>query len=99
MEKILRDQKVCEFLESVDGDLAVEVRAGGCEICAGRLHRADFRRKPRGGAQEVMDRWDRRARRGRDKPVHGARRTGRVERARGGAQNDMCANFGGMQAG
>lgn len=60
MEKILHDRSVYEFLEAVDADLAEEVRAGVCEHCGGRLHRADFDRKPRGGPREVMDRWGRR---------------------------------------
>lgn len=35
-------------LLSLDQELAEEVRLGGCS-CGGVLHRADFRRKPRGG--------------------------------------------------
>ena len=37
------------FLENVDADLIELVRAKGCGHCArGKLHRADYRRKPRG---------------------------------------------------
>ena len=60
MEKILKDRRIYEFLEEVDGDLAEGVRTGGCEECGSRLHRADFGRKPRGGPKEVMERWDKR---------------------------------------
>jgi hypothetical protein len=37
------------FLFSVDRELAAAARQGGCP-CGGRLHRADYLRKPRGGA-------------------------------------------------
>jgi hypothetical protein len=60
MESLLRDGKVCEFLEQVDRDLAERVRLGGCQFCGGQLHRSDFARKPRGVPGEVLDRWDRR---------------------------------------
>jgi len=37
------------FLENVDTDLAEIVRRGGCGYCPeGKLHRADYKRKPRG---------------------------------------------------
>jgi len=38
------------FLFSVDRSLAADVHQGGCP-CGGRLHRADYLRKPRGGAK------------------------------------------------
>jgi hypothetical protein len=51
----LADQELHQLLEKVDADLAQEVRQKGCLFCRGKLHRADFDRKPRGGPQ-----WDRR---------------------------------------
>ena len=51
----LADQELHQLLEKVDADLAQEVRQKGCLFCRGKLHRADYDRKPRGGPQ-----WDRR---------------------------------------
>ena len=49
----LADQQVYQLLEKVDADLAEEVRLKDCSWCAGKLHRSDYERKPRGGPQ-----WD-----------------------------------------
>jgi hypothetical protein len=46
------------FLFSVDEDLAEDTRKQGCP-CGGRLHRADYPRKPR-GADDLPDVYDRR---------------------------------------
>jgi hypothetical protein len=51
----LADQELHQFLAKVDADLAQEARQEGCLYCGGKLHRADYDRKPRGGPQ-----WDRR---------------------------------------
>src|SRR5271166_6637887 len=51
----LVDQELHQLLEKVDADLAQEACQKGCLFCHGKLHRADFDRKPRGGPQ-----WDRR---------------------------------------
>jgi hypothetical protein len=51
----LVDQELHQLLEKVDADLAQEVCQKGCLYCRGKLHRADYGRKPRGGPQ-----WDRR---------------------------------------
>lgn len=56
MEQILQDGKVYELLERVDADLAARAGSEGCVHCGGRVHRADYGRKPRGGPA----RWDRR---------------------------------------
>jgi hypothetical protein len=55
MEKILRDRRVYELLEEVDRELALKAKELGCEHCGGRLHRGDYPRKARGGAD-----WDNR---------------------------------------
>jgi hypothetical protein len=51
----LADQELHQLLEKVDADLAQEARQKGCLFCGGKLHRADYGRKPRGGPQ-----WDQR---------------------------------------
>ena len=51
----LADKQLHQLLEKVDADLAQEACQQGCLHCDGKLHRADFDRKPRGGPQ-----WDRR---------------------------------------
>jgi len=51
----LADQQLHQLLEKVDADLAQEDCQLGCLYCDGKLHRADYDRKPRGGPQ-----WDRR---------------------------------------
>lgn len=43
----LADQNLFRFLEKCDADLAENCRQAGCLHCAGKLHRADYKRKPR----------------------------------------------------
>ena len=50
----LADQQLNQLLEKVDADLAAQAHQQGC-LCGGKLHRADYDRKPRGGPQ-----WDQR---------------------------------------
>jgi hypothetical protein len=38
-----------EGLERVDAEIVAAVAMAGCATCGGRLHRADYPRKPRGG--------------------------------------------------
>lgn len=47
-QKLLRDTRLYEQLLRYDRDLADEARGLGCP-CGGRLHRADYERKPWGG--------------------------------------------------
>lgn len=56
MESLLQDGKLHCLLEKVDQDLAEEGRKGGCRHCGGKVHRADYERKPRGGPLG----WDKR---------------------------------------
>jgi len=52
----LAKNSVYELLEECDDDLAQECQAGGCLECGvGKLHRSDYRRKPRGGPEEAQD--------------------------------------------
>jgi len=46
----LADQKLKELLQTIDSDVAEQTREEGCP-CGGKLHRADYERKPRGGAK------------------------------------------------
>jgi len=46
-QNILRDSRFYEALLQFDRDLGESVRSAGC-VCGGRLHRADYARKPRG---------------------------------------------------
>lgn len=45
--RFLHDPKFISLLLAFDQDIAEKVRAQGC-ACGGRLHRANYRRKPRG---------------------------------------------------
>ena len=53
----LAKPSVYELLEECDADLAEQCRLAGCLKCPareGRLHRSDYRRKPRGGPAEAQ---------------------------------------------
>ena len=52
-QKHLADQQLFQLLEKVDADFAQEAHQQGCLFCGGKLHRANYDRKPRGGPQ-----WD-----------------------------------------
>jgi hypothetical protein len=45
----LANQQLAQLLAKVDSDLAEQVRQGGCLHCAGKLHSAKYKRKPRSG--------------------------------------------------
>lgn len=49
---LLHDRTFCANLTRFDQDLAADVRARGCP-CGGRLHTADYPRKPRGGSADL----------------------------------------------
>ena len=49
---LLRDARFWLFLVDVDRDLAETARQQACP-CGGRLHRADYPRKPRGGPRDL----------------------------------------------
>lgn len=50
--ELLGDARFWSFLLDVDRDLARTARAHACP-CGGRLHRADYPRKPRGGPEDL----------------------------------------------
>jgi len=50
--QLLRDVTFWTFLLGADEELAATARQAGCP-CGGRLHRADYRRKPRGGPKDL----------------------------------------------
>lgn len=49
----LADQHLHQLFEKVDSDIAEKVRQRGCLHCPGKLHRADYERKPRGGPEST----------------------------------------------
>ncbi len=51
---LLRDSSFFEQLCVIDLDLAEQARSKGCP-CGGRLHRADYARKPRGAPPDAPD--------------------------------------------
>ena len=51
---LLQDASFWLFLFSVDQDLAATTRQQGCS-CGGRLHRANYPRKPRGGCKNLPE--------------------------------------------
>jgi hypothetical protein len=57
---LLGDASLHHRLLSIDQDLAREAREGGCRACGGRLHRADYPRKPRGAPDGLGADFDRR---------------------------------------
>jgi len=57
---IAQDPSFFRFLTSIDAELAAETRRSGCRECAGRLHVADFPRKPRGCPAAVIEEYSRR---------------------------------------
>ena len=60
MESILRDRKLYEWMERVDADMATSAQLEGCDDCGGKVHRADYPRKPRGGLKDMVERWEKR---------------------------------------
>lgn len=56
---LLQDRTFFANLTRFDQDLAADVRVRGCP-CGGRLHTADYPRKPRGGPAELGPAYDRR---------------------------------------
>ena len=59
MEALLQDRRLYVLLGKFDEDLARAARSEGCP-CGGRLHRATYPRKPRGGPDDLGDDYDRR---------------------------------------
>jgi hypothetical protein len=55
----LADKSLYLLLEKCDADLAEKCRQGGCLECEeGKLHRSDYRRKPRGSPEEsAEEKW------------------------------------------
>lgn len=58
--ELLRDARFYEVLLQFDRDLAALERARGCERCGGRLHVADYERKPRGAGVVLPAEYERR---------------------------------------
>ena len=56
---LLYDSRFFALLLKIDQDQAMQVHAGGC-VCAGRLHRANYPRKPRGCLPELRTSFEQR---------------------------------------
>jgi hypothetical protein len=52
-QTLLRDTSFFALLLRCDEDLAAQARAARCPTCGGALHSAHYRRKPRGGPDEL----------------------------------------------
>lgn len=59
-DAIAQDPSFFRFLTRIDVELAAETRHTGCQHCVGRLHVADFPRKPRGCPAAVVEEYSRR---------------------------------------
>jgi len=59
-QKLLGDPNFFEFLYRCDLDATEQARKKGCRWCRGRLHRADYERKPRGGLTKLGREYDKR---------------------------------------
>lgn len=57
--ELLRYATFWSFLFTIDQDLAQECRKQACP-CGGRLHAANYQRKPRGGPEKLPDEYGRR---------------------------------------
>ena len=61
MEKILRDRRIYDWMEKVDIDSLRRLQEEACLFCVkGKLHRADYKRLPRGAPAEVLKGWEKR---------------------------------------
>ncbi len=56
---LLQDSRLYPFLLTIDREFAEQARADGCH-CSGRVHRADYERKPRGGPSGLGPEYDKR---------------------------------------
>ncbi len=59
-QKLLGDPSFFEFLYRCDLDATEQARNKGCRRCRGRLHRADYGRKPRGALAKLGREYDKR---------------------------------------
>jgi len=55
----LQDSRLYAFLLKIDREIARQIQADGCP-CGGRLDRADYPRKPRGGPPDLGREYERR---------------------------------------
>lgn len=56
-DAVAQDPSFFRFLSQIDTELAANVRGAGCQLCSGRLHTADFPRKPRGCPAAVIEEY------------------------------------------
>lgn len=53
LHRFLRNVEFYSLLLACDKDLAAQAQELGCRRCSGQLHQAHYRRKPRGGPDEL----------------------------------------------
>jgi len=56
-DAVAQDTSFFRFLTKIDAELATDTRGAGCQHCSGRLHTADFPRKPRGCPTAVVEEY------------------------------------------
>ena len=57
LRELLQKPKLFSLLYRIDKDLAAQCRLKGCSYCAGPLHQANYRRKPRGGPDYLPEEY------------------------------------------
>jgi hypothetical protein len=55
LPELLQKSNLYSLLYRIDMDLAGQCREYGCPYCGGRLHQADYGRKPRGGPVSIPE--------------------------------------------
>jgi hypothetical protein len=51
----LANPQLPQYLRKVDADLAQNLQQRGCLLCGGKLHRANYQRKPRSGTPRIEE--------------------------------------------
>jgi hypothetical protein len=57
LRELLQRPKLFSLLYRIDKDLAAQYRVKGCSYCAGPLHQANYPRKPRGGPNDLPEKY------------------------------------------
>ena len=60
LSELIQKERVYSLLYQIDQDLAEEQKQKGCLFCQGRLHQANYERKPRGGPRNLDEKFNKR---------------------------------------
>ena len=60
LPELTQKKRLYQLLYTMDQDLAEESRGKGCPHCQGRLHQANYERKPRGGPRDLDEKINKR---------------------------------------